>query len=882
MEPAIAPSPPPTPSAAPDSALQPFSPSAPLPIHASALADLGWTHTATIPLPARAAVLAANSDLPALTPAATHLLAKGRPLYRHQALALADVKNGSNVVLATGTGSGKTRVFHLAAADQLNGAAGSLILALYPNKALAREQADLWRGALADAGFSSSEAVALITGDLVDKQRRLSVLRRASVLVLTPDTLHAWLLGHLSQPHIRTALRRLRLVVVDEAHTLSGVFGSNTLWLFRRLQSLLASLDSPPIRWLAASGTLANPAAHLALLTGQPFVAIEEKDDGSPRHLRRLHLIRPAEGKPLSTGLGQWLQQCAQAAEPASRFVVFAQSRVQTESLSSLANRLTNPAASAPLARIAPYRAGLSAEERADLQDRFARGFLRGLVSTSAFELGLDLPGLCLGFLVGLPESPASFWQRLGRFGRHAEADIFLIDDGTERTARAFANPDQLPRWVARDAALYPDNPILIARHVLCHDQERRDLGLPAALLSKPSDLPALTGAFNAAHAALLRGEPTPALRDAFQQQANTQPPHLAFPLRSVEPTYTFKPALASHRAPEGFVTYAQVLREAYPGAVYYHNGQPWRVVRLNARQRTLTVTEERHYHTKPAAIPPAFIPDLSQPAFADLRWPGASLRAIETVGRATESITGFTESRGGQSAPGGDYRNGAFGVNSALYRAYETTGVILASTHLEGDVVRRDLLAAALRDALLDVCPREAAEIAASSGRLRADRRDLMTGTRYVALYDTVPGSLRLSSALADPASLPAILERTAMLLAERSHGGSPTDVATVAAARALASATRTTPSFVPLDWPDASPALAFAPGTVALHRRSQLAVLIDRVVTDLDGNVVYHIRRTDDPSFQGQVQAHALAEIPELSVSRPLSEVLAETPSA
>ncbi len=851
------------------------------PLHATALTEIGWSHEASVLFPGREATLAAPEDIPSLTAAARHLVGQGQPLYRHQALALSHSLRGSHVVLSTGPGSGKTRVFHLAAVDLLHADARALIIALYPSKALAREQAGLWSAALQQAGFLCPDAVALVTGDTPDASRRAASVNRASVALFTPDTLHAWFLAHLAQPQVRHALRRLRLMVVDEAHTLSGVFGSNTLWLFRRLQSLLASLDVPPLRWLAASGTLARPAAHLEALTGQPFVAIDDPTDGSPRHVRRLHLVRPAAGRPLANGLSRWLQHCSLAPEPASRFVVFAQSRVQTESFAALANRLTAPSNGNPMPpRLAPYRAGLSAPERSDLQERFARGYLRGLVCTSAFELGLDLPGLNLGFLVGLPDSPASFWQRLGRFGRHGEADVFLIDDGTERTAQAFAEPARLLHWVARDAALYPDNPILIARHVLCHDQERRALGLPAGELAEPSRLPALAGAFRDTHAALLRGEPSLALRDALLQQANTQPPHLAFPLRSVEQTFTFKPAHGGHAAPDGFLTYAQILREAYPGAVYYHNGQPWRVLGINTRQRTLTVAEERHYHTKPVAIPPTFLPDLSQPVLADLRWPGPSLRLIEASGRATEALTGFAETHGGQPAPGGDYRTGAYGVHGPLYRSYETTSVLLVSPHLEGDSIRRDLIAAAVRDALLDVCPREAAEIAASCGRLRADRRNLQAGTRFIAVYDTVPGSLRLSSALADPNLVPSILRRAALLLQQRLHDG---DTSTVAAALAIAQAATVAPARAPLDWPDASPCLALARGTVALHRRTHFVVTIDDLSTDLDGNLVYHIRRNDDPMFHGQVPASALAEIPDETVTLPLADALCPaSPSA
>jgi DEAD/DEAH box helicase domain-containing protein len=860
--------------------------------HASLLAALGWDHTASLAFPARAAAFAAPADLPPLPAAATNLVATGGPLYRHQALALGHHRAGRDIVLATGTGSGKTRVFNLATAALLGEHPRALTLALYPGKALAREQAAKWHTALVEAGLATpgDKSVALITGDQ-PVAARSAALAAATVALLTPDVLHSWLLARLADRAIRTALARTRLIILDEAHTLAGVFGSNTLHLLRRLQHALHVLHAPAPRWIAASGTLAAPANHLEALTGRPFTAITEDDDTSPRHTRHLHFIRPADATPLSAGLQRWLG--AAAAGPA-RFVVFTQSRKHTELLSLLANRAPSPdhsladpdladsdeiASAATLLaatpRVAPYRSGLDPSERADLQDRFARGDLRGLVCTSAFELGIDLPGLNLGFLVGLPDSPASFWQRLGRFGRHGESHIFLIDDGTPRSAAAFASPAGLTSWRARDAALYPDNPILLARHTLCLAHEAAALDRAEQPLDH--SIP-LSAALRALHAALQRGEPTPALRDAQADQGNTQPLHLAFPLRACEETYKFK-GVAGGPAPGGFVTYGQLLREAYPGAVYYHAGQAWRIIRLNRRDHTLTVARERAYHTRPRSIPANLVPDLSLPTFTDLSWPATGLRLLEARARATEAVTGFTELQGNRSVDH-DYTQGHHGQTGPLYRSYETTAMLLCHSALDlASTGTLRLLSALLREALVLSCPREAAELAATAGTLKAARRDLAAGRRFVALYDTVPGSLRLSAALAEPAVLRATLACAATLARERFAEHPDADArATLALVASLVGAEQDqVPQALPLDWPDAAPSLAYIPGTTALHRKRQLTVTIVRAFTGLDGDLLYDVIRADDPSFHGTVSAEALVEIPDVTQRAPLAQVLA-----
>ncbi len=851
--------------------------------HAAFLAQLGWQHEATLTLPGRPAAFATSDELAALLPEpAARLLASG-PLYRHQALALAHSLAERHVVISTGTGSGKTRVFHLAAAAALAQEPNALILALYPGKALAREQAGKWQQALIDAGIATpgDRSVALLTGDQGDHKTRVQLFRDARVAVLTPDVLHAWLLGHLGDASLRRRLANLRLIVLDEAHTYAGVFGSNALWLFRRLQHALHHLRAPAPRWLAASATLAHPDDHLAALVGQDFTCVGSTDDTSPAHPRHLHFIRPATGTPFLPGLGAWLQHSARATD--TRFAVFTQSRKKTETIARIGNRTsadtTQPdeACDAGLLalspRIAPYRSGLSPSERTELQTRFASGDLRGLVCTSAFELGIDLPGLDLGFLAGLPESPASFWQRLGRFGRHGESHVFLIHDGNARTDAFFAAPYTLAQWQARDAALYPDNPVLLARHILCLAHEAEALGAEAISESLP-----FSPLFRTTYAAFQRGELTAALREAQSAQGSAQPPHYAFPLRTIDDTFTFKAAYGG-TAPEGFVTRSQLLREAYPGAVYYHAGTSWRITGIHHRRRELTVARERAYSTEPTTIPSRFVPDLAQPAFADLRWT-SGLRLLEATGRATSIVTGFSELRGSQTAPGGDYRQGAYGQQGPLCHAYDTTGILLFHPLISDPDVRADILGESLRQGLLLACPREAAELGAATGTLKATRRELAEGTRFVALYDTVPGSLRLTAALAEPEVLRQTLAHAALIAAEQLAGSSdPRDLATLAALQtlALAATTHGAPEPLPLDWPDSAPDLALQPGTTALYRKQQLPVIVRRVSTDLDGHLRYLIERTDDPAFHGEVAAEALTDLPDVSVWVPLADALA-----
>jgi DEAD/DEAH box helicase domain-containing protein len=667
-------------------------PPASLPLfHHSVLSDLGWQHETTLTLPERAGGVSPANSIPSLQAATKRLLATTPPLYGHQALALKYHLEGKSVVVSTGTGSGKSRIFHLAATEQLDRSPTSLIIALYPGKALAREQAGKWQEALIQAGLACEKdgSVGLLTGDQNDKAARLRALARAKVAVMTPDVLHAWCLQRLSDAGIRKALARTALVIIDEAHVLSGVFGSNCLWLFRRLRNALHVLGAGEPRWLAASATLKQPTLHLETLVGVPFQAVTEENDTSPRHRTRIHLVRPMPQTGLLPGMGSWLRRCA--SDPSQpRFVVFTNSRKQAEAISVIGNRLGHERETADSqdataiilnegTRLAPFRSGLSQDERAQLQDSFGSGRLRGLVCTSAFELGVDIPGLDLGFLIGLPESPTSFWQRLGRFGRHAECDVFLVHDGSTRCDAVFAHPESLLDWRAKDTAIYPDNPILIARNILCLAHETRDL---TASPNQTSAITVFPDLFNQQYIAFGRGEYSLEMRDALSRQAHDIP-HLVFPLRSIDETYTFRSAHGGH-APEGSLTYGQLLREAYPGAVYYHGGIPWRITCIDRRRRELVVVRERNYRTEPCTVPVCLQPDLARPVFADLLWANG-LRLMECHGRATEFVTGFSETRGSNPVTKGDYSLGCYGQNGPLFRGFDSTAILVFHPALIG-----------------------------------------------------------------------------------------------------------------------------------------------------------------------------------------------------
>lgn len=159
-------------------------------------------------------------------------------VWNHQAIALERIEQGLNVITATGTASGKSLTFQAPVIRDLLAGEASSTLVLFPQIALAGDQMARWHKALEQAGLPLS-LVGEIHGE-VSRSDRERALGSAQVIVATPDVVNAYFMANQNAPLVRGFLRRLRRIVVDEAHEMNGVFGSNSAFLFRRLRLAIA------------------------------------------------------------------------------------------------------------------------------------------------------------------------------------------------------------------------------------------------------------------------------------------------------------------------------------------------------------------------------------------------------------------------------------------------------------------------------------------------------------------------------------------------------------------------------------------------------------------------------------------------------------------
>jgi DEAD/DEAH box helicase domain-containing protein len=508
---------------------------------------------------------ARTAPLPnSLQPAVREALARRGigELYAHQAEAYTAAHGGGNVIVTTGTASGKTLAFNLPVLDALAVDRHARALYLYPTKALAQDQAR----SLAGLGVAAVRA-AIYDGDTPIERRR-QIRGWANLVLTNPDMLH---IGVLPRHDLwGDFLHNLRFVVVDEAHVYRGVFGSHVANVLRRLRRLARIYGAEP-QFLFASATIANAGELARALTGEEATVVE--DDAAPRAERTVAFWNPPLLDPelglRASALGEASRLLAGLAERGLRTICFTKSRKSAELIHRFAcDRLD----AATAARLAPYRAGYTPQQRRDIERRLVEGDLLGVTSTDALELGIDIGDLDCAISVGFPGTVASLRQQWGRAGRRGHGLAILV-----------ASEDALDQYFMREP------PALLERQVeaaiLDHANPRvLDGHVAAAAFEAPVDE---GDAATLGLEALERAPHVPELRLTQRGWvwAGKDAPAPRIPLRSTSPD-AFLVVDASSGDVLGLAERERAYSTVHEGAVYLHLGRQYLVRELDLEAR--------------------------------------------------------------------------------------------------------------------------------------------------------------------------------------------------------------------------------------------------------------------------------------------------------
>jgi len=399
-------------------------------------------------------------------------------LWSHQLAAAELARDGRHVVLSTGTASGKSLAYQLPILTALKENPRSRALYLSPTKALGHDQLRAAAALTAAVPGLADVAPTPYDGDSPTEVRRFA-RERSRWIFSNPDMIHLSMLRN----HARWAvfLRHLQYLVIDECHYYRGIFGSNVAMVLRRLLRLCArysatgaDFSGPTV--IFASATTAQPAATASELIGQTVAEVTE--DGSPQGARTVALWEPAliadlvgeNGAPVRRSAGAEASRVmADLIAEGARTLTFVRSRRGAE-LAALGARARLADTAPELAQqVASYRAGYLAEDRRALERALAEGELRGVATTNALELGMDIAGLDAVVLAGFPGTVASFWQQAGRAGRRGQgALIVLIARDDPLDTYLVHHPAALLDKPIERVVIDPANPYVLGPQLLC------------------------------------------------------------------------------------------------------------------------------------------------------------------------------------------------------------------------------------------------------------------------------------------------------------------------------------------------------------------------------------------------------------------------------
>lgn len=400
--------------------------------------------------------------------------------WRHQVLAAESAHAGRHTIIATGTASGKSLAYQLPALDSIHRTSledqarlepmGSVALYLAPTKALAADQ------------LSAIKSLKLPTvraetydGD-TDPGARRWIRDHANFVLANPDMLHFGILPN----HTWWArfFRRLKYVIIDEAHSYRGVFGSHVANLVRRLRRICASYGADPV-FIGASATSSDPASSFGRLIGADASAVTT--DCSPHGATTVAFWEPQltelkgenGARERRTVVAETADLLANLVSSRVRTIAFIKSRRGAETISSITKRLLEEVHPSLPGRIAAYRSGYLPEERRELENKLRSGQLLGVSSTSALELGIDISGLDAVLVAGWPGTRASLFQQIGRAGRAGQDALAAFVASDDPLDTYLVHHPEAVFDVSVEATVFdPSNPYVLGPHLCSAAQE--------------------------------------------------------------------------------------------------------------------------------------------------------------------------------------------------------------------------------------------------------------------------------------------------------------------------------------------------------------------------------------------------------------------------
>ena len=531
------------------------------------------------------------------------LIAAGiHTLYSHQLEAWILTQGGENVILSTGTASGKTLSYNLPVFASLLQSPNARALYLFPTKALAQDQFSNLRSLATGLQFLNP---AIYDGD-TPQSARSAVRRNGRIVLSNPDMLHTGILPH--HTSWLDFFANLRFVVIDEAHTYRGVFGSHVANVIRRLKRVANFYGAHP-QFILASATIGNPKELAERLIEEPIHLIDT--DGSARGPRHFIIYNPPivdEALGLrKSSLLEGVRLARDLINSNVQSVMFARSRRSVEIILRYLQGDLTPDSSpesplidfkslpSPQSFVRGYRSGYLPTQRREIEKGLREGTVKTVVATNALELGIDIGGLGAALLVGYPGTVASARQQAGRAGRGLESAAAVMVASASPLDQFLAHhPEYFFERSPEQALVNPDHLLILLEHLRCAMFE-----LP---FQKGEGFGSLSGEIVDDYLQFLLSNNEAHLSNEKYYWMADQYPAGNISLRSASPQgVVLQTTMDDRPLTIGTVDGESALWMVHPGAIYLHEAQSFFVKDLNLEEHIAYLKPiESDYYTEP------------------------------------------------------------------------------------------------------------------------------------------------------------------------------------------------------------------------------------------------------------------------------------------
>jgi DEAD/DEAH box helicase domain-containing protein len=553
-------------------------------------------------------------DLPA--PVKQTLIAAGiHSLYSHQFESWTHARLGENIILSTGTASGKTLAYNLPVFATLLENPEARALYLFPTKALAQDQFSNLQSLQSQIVNLKS---AIYDGDTPQKDRP-QIRKNSRILLSNPDMLHTGILPH--HTNWLEFFTNLKFIVIDEAHTYRGVFGSHVANVIRRIKRVAQFYGSKP-KFILASATIGNPKQLAEKLIEEPVHLID--NDGSARGPRHFLIYNPPlvdESLGLrKSSLLEGVRLAQNLLDNNVQSVVFARSRRSVEivlrylqenqpfdaaqgkspvrrgePVEASNHEFSNSPISNLQSPIRGYRSGYLPTQRREIEKGLRDGTVKTVVATNALELGIDIGGLGAAILVGYPGTVASARQQAGRAGRGFESAVAVLVASASPIDQFLAHhPEYFFGRSPEQALVNPDHLLILLEHLRCAMFElpfKKGEGFGLIPGETVDEFLQFLLSNNEAH---LSNEKYFWMADQY--------PAANISLRSASPQGVVLQTFVEDRPLTiGTVDGESALWMVHPGAIYLHEAQSYFVEKLDLEEHIARLRRtDTEYYTEP------------------------------------------------------------------------------------------------------------------------------------------------------------------------------------------------------------------------------------------------------------------------------------------